>query len=256
MGPKEEKIHELSVREKRVLYYTIHRYIVDHDPVGSRTIAKAFGYDMSPATVRNICADLEESGYLDQPHTSAGRQPSDKGYRYFINELLHVQELAEKQKERIAREYQEKIESLDAVLQKTARLLSAVSGHTAVVLYPDKQHVEISRLSLMLEKPDFRDISQLRDAMRILEEPENIGEIFRPGTENTDEVDVKLGRELNQPALTEFGVIKANYQVGEGAQGSLGLVGPKRMPYGRLIALVGTIKDAMNLAIHRMRGRR
>lgn len=252
---RDEKVRELDVREKRILYFTIHSFIQDHEPVGSRTISKAFDFDMSPATVRNICSDLEDWGYLDQPHTSAGRKPTDQGYRFYINELLHIQEMAGKQRERIRREYEEKMATLDDILQKTARLLSGVSGQTAIVLYPDNRHVEISRLSLMLEKPDFKDISKLREAMSVLEEPARIGEIFRPDLESPDEVDVKLGRELNQPALQEFSVIKANYRVSDDLQGSLGVVGPKRMQYGRLITLVGTIKDAVNVAFRRMTGR-
>lgn len=252
---KDEKLRELTVREKRILYFTIHNFIQNHEPVGSRTISKAFDYDMSPATIRNICSDLEEWGFLDQPHTSAGRKPSDLGYRYYINELIHIQELANRHRERIVREFNEKMATLDDILQKTGRLLSDVSGQTAIVVYPDNRHVEISRLSLMLEKPDFKDIHKLREAMGVLEEPSQIGQIFRPESETRDEVDVKLGHELNQPALQEFSIIKANYQVDEETRGALGLVGPKRMPYGRLIALVGAIKDAVNSAIRRATGR-
>lgn len=251
---REEHIRELTVREKRILYFTIHRYIQNHEPVGSRTISKAFDFEMSPATVRNICSDLEEWGFLDQPHTSAGRKPTDKGYRFYINELLRVQELANKQRDRITREYHERLSSLDEILHKTVRLLSDVSGQTAIVLYPDNRHMEISRLSLMLEKPDFKDISKLREAMSVLEEPDRVGEIFNLAPELNDEVDVKLGSELKQPALQEFSVIKATYHVSDDLQGTLGVVGPKRMPYGRIISLVGTIKDAVNNALRRMAG--
>lgn len=252
----EDSGKELTVRERRILYYTIQAYIHENEPVGSRTISKAFDYDMSPATVRNICSDLEEWGYLEQPHTSAGRRPTDKGYRFYINELVRIQEMARSQREKIVREYETKIATLDEILQKTARLLSNTSSHTAVVLYPDNKHVEISRLSLMLDKPDFKDIGKLREAMSILEEPGRIGEIFRADSESTDadQVDVKLGKELHQPALNDFGIIKASYRV-EGGVGMLGVVGPKRMPYGRLIGVVGAIKDALN-NVFRMKGRR
>ncbi len=249
----DDKLGDLTTRERRILYYTIHKFINDHEPIGSRTISKDFDFEMSPATIRNICADLEEWGYLQQPHTSAGRKPTDKGYRFYINELLKIQELAQKHKDRIIREYNEKMETLDDILLKTGRLLSTVSGHTAIVLYPDNKHFEISRLSLMLDKPDFKDIGKLREAMQILEEPENLGDLFRPDTDNPDAIDVKVGKELNEPSLTEFGVIKTSYRLGDDAQGSLGLVGPKRMPYGRLIALVGAIKDAVNSAIRRVK---
>lgn len=254
MGAKPEKVQDLTDRERRILYYTIHKYIQDSEEVGSRTISKAFGYDMSPATVRNICSDLEDWGYLEQPHTSAGRKPTDRGYRYYLNELLRIQDVAEKQRERIHREFEEKMSSLDDILQKTARLLSSISSHTAVVGHPDLKHFEISRMSLMLEKPDFKNIQTLQHAMQALEEPENIGEIFKQTTDSTDTVDVKIGRELNQPALADFGVIKASYRLNDEITGTFGLVGPKRMPYGRLIATVAAIKDALNSAVRRIVG--
>ncbi len=254
MRSKPERIHDLTDRERKILYYTIHKFILDTEAVGSRTISKAFDYDMSPATVRNICSDLEEWGFLEQPHTSAGRVPTDKGYRYYLNELLRIQDVAQKHRERIQREYEQKMSTLDDILQKTARILSALSSHTAVVGHPDQQHFEISRMSLMLDKPDFKNIITLKEAMRVLEEPENIGEVFRSTDVAGDEVDVKLGRELNLPALAEFGVIKASYQVNDNVQGTVCIVGPKRMPYGRLIATVAAIKDAMNAAVRRLIG--
>lgn len=250
-----EKFPELSVREKRVLFYTIHRYIADNDPVGSRTISKAFDFDMSAATVRNICADLEESGYLDQPHTSAGRRPTDKGYRYYLNELVKIQSLAVRERERIVREYQERMVTVDEILQKTAKLLSAVSDHTSVVVYPDHAHVEISRMSLMLDNTDFKDVNKLREAMRILEEPQNIEEIFKPSPGDMVEVNVRLGQELKRPALDNIGIITADYVIDDHTKGALGIVGPKRMPYDRLIALVRTIQTAVNTSFRRLTGR-
>lgn len=244
---------ELNERERRILYFMIHKHIREREPVGSRTISKAFDFEMSPATVRNICSDLEEWGYLEQPHTSAGRQPTDKGYRLYVNELVRIQDVAERQRERIVREYNEKIQTLDEILQKTVKLLADASSHTSVVVYPDRRHVEVGRLSLMLDKVDVKDMVKLRQAMSILEEPDRVERLFDAPTAAPDGVDVRLGRELDQPELEEFSIVRAKYQVSEDVQGSFGVVGPKRMPYGRMISLVRTIRDAVNQAFGRLR---
>ncbi len=248
-----DREQDLTDRERRILYFMIHNHIKEREPIGSRTISKAFDFEMSPATIRNICGDLEEWGFLEQPHTSAGRQPTDKGYRYYINELVRIQDLAEKQRDRIMREYADRMQTLDEVLQKTAKLLADASSHTAVVISPDRRHVEVSKLSFLIEQSDMRDISRLRQAMGVLEDPERVGHLFASNAKR--DVEVRVGREIDQPELQEYSIVRTTYQVDEGRSGSFGVVGPKYMPYGRMIAIMRTIRDAVHLAFGRMRRR-
>src|ERR1043165_9464985 len=84
---------ELLYRSRRILYAAVTEYITTGEPVGSRKLARRYGLDLSPATIRNELADLEESGYLAQPHTSAGRIPTDKGFRCFVDALVRVREV-------------------------------------------------------------------------------------------------------------------------------------------------------------------
>ena len=94
---------QLSDRGKRILEAVIEDYIATAEPVGSRTITRSHALALSPATVRNVMSDLEEMGFLTSPHTSAGRIPTDKAYRLYVNSILEVKNLAKDNKEEIQR---------------------------------------------------------------------------------------------------------------------------------------------------------
>lgn len=127
---------ELNEREKNILRYIIQQFILTASPVGSRNIAKRYGLGISPATVRNIMADLEESGYLNHPHTSAGRVPTDKGYRFYVDSLMDVQTLNQEEKKLIQAEFENKADEQDDLLRLTSNILSKITYQLAWVTYP------------------------------------------------------------------------------------------------------------------------
>src|ERR1700691_326688 len=100
---------ELSARARQVLYHCVTEYVATGEPVGSRTLSKKAGLELSPASIRNVLADLEELGYLRQPHTSAGRIPTDLAFRIFIDALMQLDELSHGDQTRI----RERFESLE-----------------------------------------------------------------------------------------------------------------------------------------------
>lgn len=136
-------------RKKNLLQWVIHYYIKTSRPVSSSEIADKAGLDLSPASVRNILQELEEEGYLHQPHTSAGRLPTDKGYRFYVDYLVDVQRLASDEKERIGREYRRRMEELDTLLLETSKLLSKVSHGAGLVLQPELKAHALKRLELI-----------------------------------------------------------------------------------------------------------
>ena len=127
----------LDLRARRLLRTLIAQHIRDGEPVGSRTLARASGLDVSPATIRNIMSDLEELGLLSAPHTSAGRVPTAQGYRVFVDSLLQTQPLAEAEvadlRSRIAPGG-----GTQALLSGTTELLSAMSQFVGVVTVPQR----------------------------------------------------------------------------------------------------------------------
>jgi heat-inducible transcriptional repressor len=148
-------------RARLLLRTLVERYIADGEPVGSRTLSKQSGLELSPATIRNVMADLEEAGFIASPHTSAGRIPTPRGYRFFVDTLLVTQPLAQIE----VREVEANIQGQQPqeLISAAARMLSELSSFAGVVASPKKspsfRHVEFVRISerrvlMVLVAPD------------------------------------------------------------------------------------------------------
>ena len=136
---------ELSERKILILQSIIHNYLETGEPVGSRTISKDDKLNLSSATIRNEMADLEEMGYIIQPHTSAGRIPSDKGYRWYVDSLMseQKQEIVD-----IKNDLRDKADKIDTLLQYVAKLLAADTNYTSMVSKPHYDHKKIKFVQL------------------------------------------------------------------------------------------------------------
>ncbi len=145
--------HDLSERERQVLSIIIQAYVMSAAPVGSRYIAKNYNLGLSDATIRNVMADLEDEGYISQPHTSAGRVPTDKGYRYYVDLIMRVQRIDEEEKRRIDRNFKlldyDPKDSAD-VLQAVAKVLGSISRQLSVVISPRLSNAVFERLDMVL----------------------------------------------------------------------------------------------------------
>jgi heat-inducible transcriptional repressor len=146
---------ELDDRSKKILRELISLYCQTGEPVGSRTLSKRTKLSLSPATIRNVLADLEESGYILQPHTSAGRVPTDKGYRFFVNHLLRNPQLNSVQKEMIQKHITNTPGHFEELLVLTTQLLSRLSHNVALAVAPNLE-------KMILENVDFVAISPSR----------------------------------------------------------------------------------------------
>lgn len=125
----------INERTQKILMAIIHSFIHTGEPVGSRAISKRFNFGLSPATIRNIMSDLEDLGFLEQPHTSAGRMPTDKGYRYYIDNLHEVTTLRPEESALIDQHYGTYQGEVDEVMAATSRLLSEMSRYAGIVLH-------------------------------------------------------------------------------------------------------------------------
>jgi len=140
---------ELEGRREKILEGIIRLYITTAVPVGSQIVARQFRPGLSPATIRNEMANLAELGYIRKPHTSAGRVPTDKGYRYYVDYLMEAKRLTQAQKERIAREYWRLPYEIDEIMAKTSKLLSSITRQAAMVLIPRLKKSAFKRLELI-----------------------------------------------------------------------------------------------------------
>ncbi len=127
---------ELDARKLGILKAIIDEYILSASPVGSRAISKHNGFNLSSATIRNEMADLEEFGYLEQPHTSAGRIPSDKAYRLYVNQMMQKASISKDEVKLIRAHMTAKLDEVETVMKQTAQALSAVTHYTAMIMPP------------------------------------------------------------------------------------------------------------------------
>lgn len=140
---------ELNERKKLILQAIIDEYIGSAEPVGSRAISKRNELGLSSATIRNEMADLEEMGYLFQPHTSAGRIPSDAGYRFYVNSLMHRYKIGVEAIERLQRELADRIAGLDRTIMKAGYIAAALTDYTTVVTAPSGGCTTVKKIDLV-----------------------------------------------------------------------------------------------------------
>ena len=140
---------KLSDREREVLASLITQYIASADPVGSRLIANKFMTDLSSATIRNTLQDLEEQGLLKQPHTSAGRVPTDLGYRFYVDFLLQPEELSQEIKDEIKSKILKEGQGINEILGQTCRVLSDITKQLGVTMAPRFDAGILKRLELI-----------------------------------------------------------------------------------------------------------
>jgi len=141
---------DLNDREKTILRSIVQQFILTASPVGSRNITKKFNIGVSPATVRNIMSDLEDNGFINHPHTSAGRIPTDKGYRYYVDTLMEIQKLKSSDKGIIDKSLDQNILETDEILKIASRLLSTITKQIACVTYPTLDNGILEKIQLLI----------------------------------------------------------------------------------------------------------
>ncbi len=341
---------DLNERKKAILRSIIDDYIHTAQPVGSRTISRKHELGLSSATIRNEMADLEDLGYIAQPHTSAGRVPSDKGYRFYVDNLVQVQELANEEMQRIRVAMDERIGELGELVRRAATLISAVTGYATVAMTPQAEANPIRsiqivpvggqrvlvivvasggvvnsrvvrldgdlpddgihrlsafldqrlagkavsdiKLALLLEAeqvlglpdgivlpiveglrecmrrighaeimmdgmmnlfnfPEFNDLFKAREVMDLLREEDVLTELLQKVGKRTN-LEVRIGAENELGLLKELSLVTAGYGDGEKHYGAIGVIGPTRMTYSRVLSSIDYVRKLLDREILRM----
>ncbi len=329
---------ELNQRDKKILKAVVIDYIKSGEPVGSRTVSKKYMTNLSSATIRNIMADLEELGYLYQPHTSAGRVPTEKGLRFYLESLMERQRLGKREKEAIRKAYLDLTGGIEEMLKKTSQVLSTLCSQAAVVLWPkltatkfkriefvrlyhnhiltiliaesgivhhrlvtcdeDISQDELDKLSRylndilkdltleevknkiledmkeekalfdriynravdimkkalqeraedaelyidgqsnLLDNPEFSDIERLKKILRAFEDKSRLLKLLDMTLGSSEGVQIILGPEIETQELNEISLVSSTYRRGETVMGVVGVIGPLRMDYPRIVPIV------------------
>ncbi len=233
---------DLRQRKEQILAITVDQYIETVTPVSSVFIASQYGIDLSPATIRHVLAELEEGGYLTHPHTSAGRVPTQKGYRYYVDNLMEEIQLLEEEKARIRAEYDLESAVLDKLLERTSKVLSETTHCASLVSIDGWGGRLLCRgMSFMLEYPDYQDVSKIRGILAALDEKERLlGFINKKLQEKTA---VFIGKELECEDIDTCSLAVACYQSRHGYSGRIAVLGPTCMNYKRVVSVLGYFSD-------------
>ncbi|MCX5665522.1 MAG: winged helix-turn-helix transcriptional regulator [Candidatus Omnitrophica bacterium] len=236
-------------RREEILEMIIDRYIESAEPVGSRAISRKLG--LSSATIRNVMSDLEDEGYITHPHTSAGRIPTDKGYRYYITTLMHRKNLNEKMVKMVEAQYHQKVENLGDVLEKTSHLISSLTNYVGVTMMPGVEKLYFDGTSHLMEQPEFQDISKLHNLFKCLEDRVSILKVLCDSPDD-DRLTIHIGKENKSSSLSECSIVTRGYKIKGKASGKLGVIGPKRMVYERVIPMVEYLADTVSNILYDM----
>ncbi|NLP18639.1 MAG: heat-inducible transcription repressor HrcA [Firmicutes bacterium] len=325
----------LSERKRTILKALISDYIQRAEPVGSRTLARRYNLGISPATIRNEMADLDDMGYLKQPHTSAGRVPSYKGYRYFVDSLMQAEKLTSEEEQRLSRSLQQRLAKIDTVFYRASKALSEVSHYISLIMGPvlgqqifqqlrliplDSKYVvvllitdtglvqdrlmeiprgisaseldQIARLftrllagvpledlsgsllqelykvfsrrnralqeffedlisnfasaggekvylggtTNLLKHPEFSDVEKVRGLLQLLEEREFLCGLLADVT--SKDIEIIIGEENKYVEMQECSIVTASYEIGGRKVYTIGVLGPTRMDYARVVSAV------------------
>ena len=236
-------------RKRAVLTATINKYIREALPIASEDIACDF--DLSSATIRNIFAELEESGYLTHPHTSSGRMPTDKGYRYYVDFLISQMELLDEEKQHIVKEYQRKINRLEDVFEETSEVISEITRYAGIVSFLDWHDKFFYKgISRILEQPEFHDFDKLRLLIGILEDKQRLLDIVN--RDFSGKVKVYIGSELGLPEMGNCSLVVSSFRHKDRPSGRLAVLGPVRMEYRHIISALEYISGALSDALAEM----
>ena len=237
------KKEEIKVRKDRILAITVDHYIKTITPVSSAYISRQFPLDLSSATIRNILAELEEDGYLTHPHTSAGRVPTEKGYRYYVDHLMHQINILEEEKRRIKAEYiREKFE-LERLMERTSLSLSQMTHYTSIVSIDGQDRIYCQGTSFVVGYPDYNDVRKIGDILRTLEEKERLLQIINKDLES--KIDIYIGHEIACREIESCSLVIAKYETRKGPSGRIAVLGPTRMNYGRVVSSIDYIAQLM-----------
>ena len=337
-------MHTLTDRDKSILGAIIQEYVSSGEPVGSRIIARKYMVNLSPATIRNVMADLEEAGLLYQPHVSAGRMPTPEGFRYYLNDIMELKSLPRGDKTMISRHMAKTIGGVKDTLREASSLLSHISKNASIIILPkletfffkriefvrlddsrilvvlvskagmvynhivygeeieqghlneyanylndtyadltiqgmrdrllhelssdkvkfdslvkqainlgmtaldgveDRPDIYIQGKESVFNSPDLANLERLRDIVNAFEDKGRIIRILNRVLEDPG-VKVLLGEEMEHIGMDDFSMVASGYCRGNVPIGSLGVIGPMRMDYSRVIPLVGYMAKVLS----------
>jgi heat-inducible transcriptional repressor len=228
-------MNDLTARQINILKKIIEEYIDTAEAVGSEKLDKKYNLGVSPATLRNEMVALTDKGFLKQGHTSAGRTPTPKALRYYVSSLMQPQNLSVaeevKIKEKVSdykKEFEKVLRQATVELAETTKSLAVASDTDGDIYYSGAAHI--------LDMPECYDIDLTRNLLSLLDHFDYLNKIFSQ-TEDTRVTHVMLGDDLGSD-LASYAMVFQHFGLGGKRQGTIGIIGPYRLNYPRLVPAV------------------
>lgn len=229
-------MEELNQRQRNLLKSIIDEYIETAEAVGSETIVNKYNPGVSPATVRNEMVVLTNRGFLKQSHTSSGRVPTPMAMKLYINELMKEKEMPVKEEVEIKGDLYDQRNNFHRLLREATKKLAYKTGGLSVA-YTDENDVYYAGAANILDAPEFYDIDLTKTVLTTVAEAELISNLLARAS-GGEQVHILIGEELGQEYLDQCGFVFTYFRSGSGHTGALGVIGPARMSYPRIIPTV------------------
>ncbi len=236
-----EKLPAPSTRQAKILAAIVKLNCETGQPVASRDLVEKYNFDISSATIRNEMSALEKAGYITQPHTSAGRIPTDEGFRYFVNQLMSQVKLTVREQENLRREMV-KLQMVNAEIgRRLAKMLASHSSQASFAILPE----EVSAVGMSnilgqenLPAEDAKEIAQFFDHLD--EYADMLVDQY-----GSQQPQAFIGKELKLSKTSDYSMIVSGLSLPSGKKGVIGLIGPKSMEYPKNISLLDYISKLM-----------
>src|SRR4030042_3115148 len=232
----------LTDRQKNLLSVVVKEFTNTAVPVGSKHIAKKYTFDISSATIRSEMNELEDAGYLFQPHTSAGRIPTDESYRYFVEKIMPDRDLSKAEQKKLQAELLKLKAKNTRITRTAAKLLSSLSGNLAISGIKDE--FDDFGMGELLDEPEFRemdDLCRLAETLDFIDE--RVDKLVKNLKDN--EVKILIGKENPIKEISNCSMMVSPYRTKSGEKGILALIGPKRMRYAKNKSLINYMKKLL-----------
>jgi len=227
----------MQERQLEILRAIVDEYVATQEPVGSKAIAERHPLGVSPATIRNEMAILEDAGLITQPHTSAGRIPTNNGYRVFVDKLATIKPLSDAER-RAIETFLSHSNDRDDLLVRTAKLLAQLTKQVAVIQYPDEERVVLAGTANLARSSAQETAASIFPILEALEEQVVLLRLLADA--NTS-VQVRIGDEQSEKNLQTTSLVSVGYGIEGQSVGALGVIGPTRMDYAQTIATVNAV---------------
>ena len=228
----------MNERQKKLLNLIISEHINTAEPVGSGFLVEKTGLELSSATVRNEMADLEKEGFIYQPHTSAGRVPTEKGYQFFVDNFVEKREIKATWLKSFEQVLKGKL-AKDQLLKQLAKEVVELADATVIVAF-DKNNIYYTGLSNLFKKPEFSAQNLIQDISEVIDHLDvEVAKIF----DKINKVEVLIGKK--NPFGSDCSSIIGKYHLKDKKSGLFIILGPKRMDYGKNLALVEYIRNSL-----------